>query len=444
MRKLFFVIIAALALAACDKISPEPEAVKEITASNLVFNVKVDYPTVTRATKTGWESGDVIFLFFKRYNDFYVKLTYDGSAWTGEVGPENAIIPLDFTAEEKTVTAVYLPFHGHLTPQLKTVNGRHQWIIGEDRDYHYTYYMIAVKAPYTFKQENGEWVLSATLQMKNPASYVQFWVEDATAESGDYLLSTDAVVPDGFYCVNEDGDVKETSNNYDTGYSDSPKDPGDDMIGYKYKGGVLFSGKLATSYPYTGNYYFILTDGNGKNRRDYFVKGKTLESHSAVKLPARSSDKWKAVGPADTVKLTKNGVDLGTWYACNYYSESTNLNAYSPNGSGTRMSYTRAIALEDLNTKLPTKEDWEKLIANCDWTRVSMRKGQKGMVVQGDSDYMFLRDLPGNPGVIMYWSSTSYSSGQAWDLHAGSSQDIPDMWHDDKSSNRLVRLMKRN
>ena len=382
MRKYLILMCAVFAVFACGKVeseveTPEVETPEEsgIPVSDMVFDFTVNYPDGTKATKQGWENGDAVFVFLQGYTGFYVKLTYNGSEWASAIGPDSAFLPSTITSEGKTVTAVYRPSGGSATPSYSASG----WYFPKTQ---YTYYMVAEKEPFTFEKVSGKWVLTATLNMVNPDGYVQFWVEDASASSEDYLLSTDAVIPTGFNAVALDGTVSETAD----------KSAGDAMVGYFYQGGLLFSGKLNPSYSSTG-YYFIKTDSEGNNRRDYLATGKTLASHSAVKLPANGDSKWLQVGPTQYIELLKEDYgSLGTWCTCN-------INASLPEQVGDVLYYYDAMLYE-----VPTIEQFQALMDNCVWTWLTVN-GQGGMAVKASTGFLFLPAHDYTNGG--YWSSSS-------------------------------------
>ena len=382
MRKYLILMCAVFAVFACGKFEPEVETPEietpeesGIPASDIVFDFTVNYPDGTKATKQGWENGDAVFVFLQGYTGFYVKLTYNGSEWASAIGPDSAFLPSTITSEGKTVTAIYRPFGGSATPSCSASG----WYFPKTQ---YTYYMVAEKEPFTFEKVSGKWVLTATLKMVNPDGYVQFWVEDASASSEDYLLSTDAVIPTGFNAVALDGTVSETAD----------KSAGDAMVGYLYQGGLLFSGKLNPSYSSTG-YYFIKTDSEGNNRRDYLTTGKTLASHSAVKLPANGDSKWLQVGSTQYIELIKEGYgSLGTWCTCNY-------DASLPEQVGTMLTNFDAI-LHDV----PTIDQFQALMDNCILTWLTVN-GQGGMAVKASAGFLFLPAQNDTDG--SYWSSSS-------------------------------------
>ena len=71
--------VALMALSACNK--------EEVTASRtLKLDLNIIHDSDTKAVKTGWESGDKIYVFFGKPADHttpaYLTLTFDGSSWT--------------------------------------------------------------------------------------------------------------------------------------------------------------------------------------------------------------------------------------------------------------------------------------------------------------------------------------------------------------------------
>ena len=431
MKKLLLFLLVAFSLSSCGQFGQEngeDENGSGIPLSDIVFDFTVNYPGETKAVKSGWETGDAVFVFFQSYSGFYVVLTYNASSgWSSSVGPENAVIPVNFSSENKTVTAIYRPFGSRYdTPKYSSSDG---WFFHsnflDDETTQYTYFMAAQKASYTFEQDaSGQWVLTATLNMKNPDGYVQFFVEDASASSGDYLLSTDAVIPTGFAAVAPDGTIVETSD----------KKAGDDMVGYAYGSGTakgyLFSGKLNSSYhSYRWNgsemleanaYYFAKTKTAENSRADYFVTGKTLASHSAIKLPANGNAKWQAVGSGIYYELDNVP---GTWCTCNY-------RASVPEEIGSLLKFNPAN-----NEGLPTKDHYQALIDNCEWTWLSVN-GHAGMAVKAASGFLFLPARGGWYGE--YWSSTESGDSNGYFLNFDT-YVFHDIRECDRSTNLAVR-----
>ena len=253
--------------------------------------------------------------------------------------------------------------------------------------------------------------------MTIPEGYVQFFVEDAEPTDLDYALATDAVIKTCIRSIAADGTITEL-----TGFL------GGDMPGYAYGGGYLFSGKLNTRYSYSGNYYFVKTKTADGSRADYFVTGKTLKSHSAVKLPANSSvyglrygspndGKWVPVGSGVTVplfnvtgtQLSEAATSLGTWQTCNYGQS-------APEALGSLYNFNSAMAL---GVTLPTKDNFQTLINNCTFTWLTVR-GQHGDVVKASRGFLFLPAHSSTNG--FYWSSTGGNSSGSWALHIANNE----------------------
>ena len=410
MRKVCLYALFLAVLAACQKPLPQPEpaAVGEIR-----FSFSLQHPGGTKAVKTAWEAGDVVFVFFSGVQaPKYLRLCYDASTdnWTPVEMNGTSPGSLGLTeGQGGTMRAVYLPFGNALSVLADGGSFRFS-------DTQYSYYLTA-SLPYSVS--GG--VVSGDFPMTVPEGYVQFFVEDAAATDGAYALGTDAVVPVGVLRVDASGTLVETAD----------KNPGDDMPGYAYQGGHLFSGKMDAAYAgeYGSNYYFALKKTAGGSRKDYFVSGKALESHKSVKLPALSSDKWQAVGADVTVNL---GAGYSTWYTCNYGSS-------VPEGSSaTGYDYATARAGSDPNRELPSTSLFNKLLADFDWTWMSVH-GQLGMVVSRGGKFLFLPAFEGND-LGWYWlmrvGTVSYRS---FTFDADPASVMLDNASSDASSQWLVR-----
>lgn len=405
MKKyLILMLAAAAALVSCGKDTLAPETVQ---ATPITFNLSANHPDATKAVKSGWESGDAIFVFFTgAAAPKHLKMTYDGTSWTsaeynaatqtaGALGLKNG--------DTGTMRAVFLPFGSDAVVSASGTS----FVFGKT---YYTYYLTAT-LPYNVTDN----AVSGAFNMVIPEGYVQFFVEDASATDGGYTLGTDAVIPVGVASIDKDGNVVETSD----------KVAGNDMTGYAYSEGYLFSGKLNGSYTY-GGYYFAKTKTADNSRADYFVSGKTLASHSAVKLPANdnvytstvnSTGKWIPVGSGITVTLYKI-LDAGTagesmgpldkWYTCNYGQS-------VPEALGSLYSFDAANALD---VSLPTKAQFQMIAnsSNCSYTWLTVH-GQQGAVFKAGRGFLF---LPGHhsAGAGFYWSSTEDGS-KAWYFFLG-------------------------
>ena len=393
MKRYLIVMIATLfALVSCGIETIEPtKVIDEPTLATIAFNLTANHPDATKAIKGGWESGDVIFVFFNHVAaPKFLKMSYNGTSWTsaemdgstvtaGALGLKNG--------DTGTMRAVFLPFGNDATVSASGTN----FVFNKTW---YTYYLTA-----TLEYTVADNKVSGAFNMTIPDGYVQFFVEDAAATDEAYTLGCDAVIPTGVASVNSDGTVTETSN----------KTAADDMPGYAYSGGYLFSGKLG-SWEYGSNYYFAKTKTDDNSRADYFVTGKTLYSHIAVKLPANddiyavvsgkpNNGKWVPVGSGTTVGLFASDLttSLGLWDTCNYGQS-------VPEAYGTFYLFNEANAL---GATLPTKEQFE-LIAdsgNCSYIRIKIH-GLVGTVVKASRGFLFMPKQPNEDWSGGYWSCT--------------------------------------
>lgn len=408
MKKyLILMLAAAAALVSCGKETLAPETVQ---ATPITFNLSANHPDATKAVKSGWESGDAIFVFFTgAAAPKHLKMTYDGTAWTsaeydgatqtaGALGLKNG--------DTGAMRAVFLPFGSDATVSAD----------GTSFTFSETYYAYYLTATLDYTVADNK--VSGAFNMVIPEGYVQFFVEDASATDGGYTLGTDAVIPTGVASIAADGTITETSD----------KTAGDDMTGYAYSGGYLFSGKLNGSYNY-GGYYFAKTKAADGSRADYFVSGKTLASHSAVKLPANdnvytstvtSTGKWIPVGSGINVTLYKiqdagtaweSIGTLGEWYTCNYGQS-------VPEALGSLYTFDDANAL---GVSLPTNAQFQMIAnsSNCSYTWLTVH-GQQGAVFKADRGFLFLPAQNDYPG--LYWSSTEHDSNGAWVIFFSSSE----------------------
>lgn len=384
--KALLLLFAILAFYSCSKDyenvdnSPMPKPTEPTTVK---FNLTASHPddgAQTRAVKKNWENGDAIFVFFNNVGaPKHLKMTYNGTAWTsaeydgttqiaGVLGLKNG--------DSGTMRAVYLPFGSNATVSAS----------GSGFTFSTTYYAYYATATLSYTVENNE--VSGAFDMTIPANYVQFFVEDAAASDGGYTLGIDAVTPVGLASIAADGTITETSD----------KTTVDDMTGYAYSGGYLFSGKLA-NWSYGSNYYFSKTKTADGSRADYFVTGKTLASHDAIKLPANNNSKWQTVGRDISVNMKKGETDLGTWHTCNY-------NQLVPEEKGDTYTQSEAMIL----TTLPTGGEINNLFANCTLTKLTCH-GQVGMVLKSDTGFLFIpRTTNSDNEDTHYWTSDIYNN----------------------------------
>lgn len=403
MKKMWILIVmAAAVITSCgqeilDSGSDVPET------APIVFNLTANHPDATKAVKTDWEVGDVIFVFFNKvFAPKHLKMTFNGSKWTCVEMDGDTPAPgcLGLKNEDTgRMTAVFLPFGSDATVSEQEEGSTSFTFSKKD----YTYYLTATLE---YKVTNNK--LSGNFIMEIPDGYVQFFIDDADATDGGYTLATDAVTPVGVESIDRDGNIVEMT-----------KTAGDDMVGYAYGSGdnkgYLFSGKMVSSYSYKG-YYFAKTKVADNSRADYFVTGNTgdtgntLTSHSAVKLPANDNvyesesygadGKWIPVGPNLFVNFYSSSIqpqpDIA-WATCNY-------GATSPENIGTRLSFDNAKTAADGNIgSLPSGELINPLAQKFKHTAIKVH-GKTGFVISASRGFIFLPLTSINPISCDYWS----------------------------------------
>ncbi len=392
--------VAFATLASCGKenLSPDNE-IDELPP--IVFNLTAKHPDGTKVVKTGWEEGDAIFVFFNNVAaPKYLKMVFDGEKWTSYEKNGDTTSPGCLglkNGDSGSMRAIYLPFGVN-----SSVSAQGSSFVFDRVSY--SYYLTATLA-YTVVDN----MVSGAFNMQIPDGYVQFFIEDPNVNTSPiYWLATDAVIPVGVASVDASGSIMESSD----------KVAGDEMRGYPYKGGWLFSGVLNNEYAYKGRYYFAKTRYSDNFRQDFFITGKTLASHNAVKLPAIGSSKWQTVGSDVTVTLRKSdNTSLGTWYTCNYQQS-------APESLGTLCDFYSANA--ETQYKLPFKEDFEGIFNNCTWTRVSV-KGKNGYVVEAAQGFIFLPTQTVSGEYCYYWTSEIHEvtgTSYAWHLVYPSSEGL--------------------
>lgn len=375
MKKLFYVLCGCIALVACNKINTDIH--QDGHACDINFNLSVNYPVGTKAVKSGWEDGDIVFIFFQDVTTGYVTMKYNGSSWEAPVVRGVATIS-ELSESGKTLTALYRPFNPSTTANYSDEDG---WYFATN---YYTYYMVAEKVPYTVSISDGITTLSATINMTNPEGFVQFFVEDPSPENEAYELGLDAVYPARAEYVSSDGTVSE----YELQWYD-------DLPGYAFNGGYLFSGKLEKDNHYIDNYgynyYFTKKRKSDNSRADFFTaQPKKISSHDAIKLPTNNSERWLPVGKDKTVNLKKGTTDLGTWHTCNYQQ------SYPEN----RGDWVSGNILTNPEVNLPTKDQYDALIEKCKCYQVSIHAVMGRVFLADNEKFIFLP-------LANYWTSTT-------------------------------------
>lgn len=199
MKKLFVIISALFALAACDGINAVDETgvleegTKEFKIALTVNRTDAfDKGPGTKATiKDAWADGDVIFLFFTGVYPKYLELKYNSSDRTWTPVPKRGLEASDLIdAGTKTMTAVYLPYGS--STNVVTVMGNNQFNF--DPPY-YGVYLQASQVPYTYDSDGLKGTLNLAAPIREDGSkYIHFDISGYDAEHV-YDLYQDYVSP---------------------------------------------------------------------------------------------------------------------------------------------------------------------------------------------------------------------------------------------------------
>lgn len=197
MKKTLMILCAvALALVSCNT---DFTPVEENDPVQVVFKLSAIHPdgAATKAVKTGWESGDVIFVFFSGQTaPAHLEMKWTGSSWENET-KGNLSLRDDETG---TMTAVYLPFGSGAT------------VMAEEGTYQFseTFYSYYLTDQQTYTVTNGE--VSGTFKMKVPDGYLQFFLDDADAEASTSIeLREPKLTPQGIASISADGTITHTT-----------------------------------------------------------------------------------------------------------------------------------------------------------------------------------------------------------------------------------------
>lgn len=265
MKKTFlFLIMAAGVLSCAKEMTPAPEQAP--AGVPMSFNITV---TGTKAAKTEWANGDVVYVFFKGLEEKYLSLSYDGSKWTTASGGDT-LTDTDFNGlTTKTLTAVHLPVEA----DVAFVDGAFVFTKGGNPVYNY--YLYQTGKEYTV---DGTTV-TASLEMGKPAGIAQFHVAGITDYAELYCFSSSEIRPVACSGVTVDGSVVE-----------KVKPAGDQLWGVDDADGLVFGGRLENPGA-AAEYKFILTGPDKIYKLERSKK--TLSAGARYNFPAPGEEGWE-------------------------------------------------------------------------------------------------------------------------------------------------------
>lgn len=392
MKKITLLFAAVLAFAACQKESVMDNT--PISDTKLVFNLDINYASVTKAIKTGFVNGDKIFIFFEGVTSGYATIEYDGSKF-GDETLNGSLTVNDLAESGKTLRAIFLPYGNDATPTYGS-----NWTFNKNTG---SYFLTATDN-YTLTKASGITTLTATLNMAVPSNYVQFFVPDGGA-TGTISLACNAVKPSGLASVSSNGTVTEINGGQGAFMTAYAATVGSDK-------GYYASGKLSGA----GTVYYFAIEKGGKYYDFVKQTASAISNKAAIKLKQLSA--MNEVGPQ---KYTKNTVGGKTW-------ATVNVGATKPWMYETAEYQYTWQGKNDNNWSIasgegmPENTDFVALRDNCLHPWISIA-GVNGCIVidNATGGYMFLPasgydggDSAGEWGY--YWSRTEEDDDCAWSL----------------------------
>lgn len=286
MKKTVIILSTVLALVACNK-----ETVEQKSISQYTYEITITRADDTKAVKSAWESGDVVYVFFSDVAaPKYLKFTYGGTEWSSVQYNGDTAESFAYPGTG-TMTAIYLPYGNDAVVSADGTSFKFDETFT-------SYFLKAEKAAYTVSGTT----VSGTLKMEAPEGFVQFAMplsgtinETETIffrNTCTYTLSNSNLKPVSFASVAADGSIN----------VDDSANEGDPITGYIYNGDINFSGVLkSTVNGIAADYEFTFVNKNGEASYDdvtYILSGnKTFSYKDAIKFPTIDNSAWKVPEP---------------------------------------------------------------------------------------------------------------------------------------------------
>ena len=286
MKKIFAILGAALALAACNKEKDVPAFVPD-DDQTIVVDITIDRADAfgdeagTRATvKKTWDDGDVVYLFFAGIPaPKYIEMKFNKGVWTST--PQNGLTASDLSGDpKKKITAVFLPYANDAT----VTADENAYFVFSDLIYYGVFY-------FGFCNYTYDGVLQGRLRLETPTGspnekLVHFDVS-GLQEDHTYFLYQDNLKPIIYGEVSSTGTVSCNSNTL-----------GVPLVGHidGKRGIVSFSGVLTEEAVGTEiDYQFSIIDETASVIYTRDAGNHTISKHSAIGLgDLGDASKWTA------------------------------------------------------------------------------------------------------------------------------------------------------
>ncbi len=375
MKKTMIILSALLALVACNKEMPQNEGV--IDPSKVVFNINVQTAddAATKGVKTGWVNGDVVYVFFEDNTTQYVKMTYNGSAWSySDKDGGNSYTGLTLTDSGKKLSAVYMPSFviGEATPSYTD-----KWTIGTTLG---GYILKAETVAYSVYSRAGNiTTLEATLSMTAPANMVQVYFNESDPSDGnEYVLNMTNVKPFTFNGIAPGGAATITAGTVNFPLPAYNGTLGTDPAGY-YFWGILDNASAGAI-----NYNFQLVEQDADKKYAISSKSKTVNANitgpKAIKLTSLTSNGkfvslgysggplWATGNLKEDDDYLADPLEYGNYYKWCYitpYDVTGESDAYSSYASSYNKETTDAAYQKNTNWYVPSSTIIQDLKNNC-------------------------------------------------------------------------------
>ena len=272
-----------------------PASEENQTGKPMTFEINV---LQTKAAKTDWATGDVIYVFFQGISDKYLALTYNGSGWD-ESCPAGDLLDTDFASvSDYKLAAVHFP----VAVDVSFDEGEFQFSLGGE--FVHSYFMSESEKAYTV---DGA-IVTATLSLAKPENVVLFHIPGIQDNLSDYVFSCELVT--SIKCIGvSDAIVLEMV----------PKNSGGDLLGCPDADGAIFTALLTSL---DAEDYFFTLESPGKTYT-LIRKAKALEPGKMYEFPPLDDPEWTVEDNPGFI----NGyayVEMGDglkWATCNIGAE---------------------------------------------------------------------------------------------------------------------------
>ena len=325
MKRIILMILMSAGVLSCARENLVPaEGNTEASDAPVSFHIDV---AETKAEKSVWADGDVIYVFFKGMESKYLKLTCTGAGWSNSPGAAD-FVPGDFSAlSEETLTAVHFP----VAVDVSYAGGKFSFTSGGVPVYNY--YLFETGKSYTVDASATPVTVTASLSLGKPADMIQIHVDGIQASARNYTFGCPLIRPVACASVNAAGGA----------INEDMLQPGARLSGFADSDGAIFAGRLV-SPGVEADYKFTLAG----DIQIYTLSrpGRTLTAGKMYNFPALSDANWTVTAASDLY------VDLGLSVKWARYNV----------GAAAETNYGDYFAWGELRPKSSYNSDWSNYL----------------------------------------------------------------------------------